>query len=85
MNQVDFEDGSWLPWRPAHMLADGDDGSKLACRAGAEHEECEIVQHGSLCDHRNMTAGLCKYVFKSTIVYSAELFLERTKLFKNKF
>lgn len=28
---------------------------------------------------KDMTAGLCEYVFKSTM-YSAELFLERTKL-----
>lgn len=58
---------------------------KLACTAGAEREErckiclCEIVQRGSLCDHRNYTAGLCEYVFRSTM-YSAELFLERRNL-----
>lgn len=73
-----LKEGSWLSWQPADLLADDDNGGGLACRPGAEHEEfnkpayVKLYNVGSLCDHKNMTAGLCEYVFKSTITCTAQ-------------
>ncbi len=76
-NQVDsWKDGSGLSWQPEDILAGDDDGGGEGGWSFKEelNKPAYVKSYnvGSLCDHRNMTAGLCEYVFKSTITCTAQ-------------